>query len=322
MTTLFFVCFLVYTTFLSYTYIVVLLCCVCHFNGVASYKVQFVDRREGMSAIVVKEYGGVDKLEVGPLPFSVDAPVAAGYALVEVRFAGLNFIDVYFRTGLYKKPQLPYVTCDEGSGVVVKLPEGDAGSSLRVGDRVAFFRGSTGAAASHALVKVEDLYPVPDAMSFQDAAAVLLQGATAHYLTRSSYEVKKGDVVLVQAAAGGTGLLISQICHTLGAVVIGTCGSDEKAMIARSVGKADHVVNYTTNENWSDEVKRIAAPHGGVNVVYDGVGKSTFLQGLATLKPRGHMITFGNASGPVDPISPLQRDSAAAIPEGLLRCWW
>ncbi|CUI14188.1 quinone oxidoreductase, putative [Bodo saltans] len=260
-----------------------------------------------MSAILVKEYGGVEKLEEGPLPFSVDAPIAAGYALVEIKVAGLNFIDVYYRTGLYKKPQLPYVTCDEGSGVILKLGESSSSTSslLRVGDRVAFFRGSSGAAATHALVKLEDLYPIPSEMSFQDAAAVLLQGATAHYLTRSSYAVKRGDVVLVQAAAGGTGLLISQICHTLGAIVIGTCSSEDKAKIARSVGKADHVVNYTSNENWAAEVKSIAAPYGGVAVVYDGVGKSTFLQGLTTLKPRGHMITFGNASGPVDPISPL-----------------
>lgn len=262
-----------------------------------------------MKAIFVQKSGGPEVLD-GPLPIKLADTVPADSALVEMRFAGLNFIDTYYRSGLYTKPTgFPFVTGDEGSGVVVKLPEG-VSTSLTVGSRVAFFRGSTGAVSTHAFVKLQDCFPIPPNLTDEEAAAALLQGCTAHYLVRSCFPVGKGTVVLVQAAAGGTGLLISQMCHLLGATVIGTCGGEPKAEIAKSVGKVDFVVDYRRTSCWADEVLRITTEElgrevGGVDVVFDGVGQATFLHGLAVLKKRGSMVTFGNASGPVENVSPL-----------------
>ena len=248
--------------------------------------------------VAVPRNGDASVLE--PQPFELPTTLDDGEVLVQVAFAGINFIDTYYRSGLYPKP-LPYVAGDEASGRIIAA--GSMVPSGRIGQRVAFFRGSSGAYSTHAVVKVGDVFPVPDSVADDAAASLMLQGCTAHYLTRSCFEVKPGSVVLIHAAAGGTGLLISQMVKAFGGTAIGTCGGPAKAALAKSVGKCDVVIDYTATPAWEVEVRRLYPD--GINAVFDGVGKSTFLGGLAVLRPRGSMITFGNASGPVDPISPL-----------------
>ena len=247
-----------------------------------------------MKLIQVTKHGGPEELKL------VDAPVptpAAGQALVRIAATGVNFIDVYFRTGLYKA-DLPFTPGSEAAGVVESIGEGV--DTVKPGDRVAYamVRGSY---AEYALVPAAQLVKLPDSLDFPTAAAAMLQGMTAHYLTHSTFPLKKGDVALVHAAAGGAGGLTVQMAKMRGATVIGTAGSDEKAAIAKQAG-ADEVIVYT-RQDFVAEVKRITNGRG-VDVVYDSVGASTFLKGLDAIRPRGTMVLFGQSSGAVAPFDP------------------
>lgn len=247
-----------------------------------------------MRAVVVHEHGGPDVLRVEQVPVPQPGP---GQALVRLEATGVNFIDIYKRTGLYPL-KLPATPGEEGAGTVVAT--GPGVRDVAVGDRVAWASVS-GAYAEYAVVPVERLVPVPDTVPLEVAAAVMLQGMTAHYLATSTYSLKQGDRCLVHAAAGGVGLLLVQIAKKRGAMVIGTAGSDEKAKLARDAG-ADEVIVYTS-QDFVQEVRRITEGRG-VHVVYDSVGKTTFLPGLDLLVPRGMMVLFGQSSGPVEPIDP------------------
>ena len=206
-----------------------------------------------------------------------------------------KLVDIYQRSGLYKLP-LPFTPGSEGAGTIEAVGPNVAG--LGVGDRVAW-AGVLGSYASHVLAPAERLVRLPEGLGFQNGAAAMLQGMTAHYLVKSSYPLKKGDTCLVHAAAGGMGLLLCQMAKMLGATVIGTVSTEEKAALAKSAG-ADHVILYT-KQDFEPEVKRITEGRG-VDVVYDGVGASTFDKSLNCLRPRGYMILFGAASGPVPPL--------------------
>ena len=248
-----------------------------------------------MKAIRVHTPGGP---EVMKLEEVADPTPAAGQALVKLEAAGLNYIDVYFRTGAYKAP-LPLTPGLEGAGTVTAI--GPGVTDLRVGDRVAY----TGIAGSYAQLVVcpaDRLVKLPDGLAFRDGAAAMLQGMTAHYLVTSTYPLKKGDTCLVHAAAGGMGLLLCQMGKMLGATVIGTVSTDAKAALAKQAG-ADHVILYT-QQDFETEVKRITGGRG-VDVVYDGVGQTTFMKGFDCLRPRGLMALYGAASGPV-PVFDLQ----------------
>jgi len=249
-----------------------------------------------MKAIQVQKPGGPEALTLVDLPVPRPKP---NEALVKIAASGVNFIDVYFREGRYPSP-LPFVDGQEAAGTVTAI--GNDVKSLKVGDRVAY-TGVMGAYAEYAAAPADRLVKVPQGLSDQQAAASMLQGMTAHYLLYSVYPVRKGDTVLVHAAAGGLGLLLTQMAKNLGARVIGTVGSDEKAKLAREAG-ADDVINYSTHD-FEAETKRLTA-NKGVDVVYDGVGKTTFDKSLEVLRPRGHMVLFGGASGPVPPIDPLR----------------
>ena len=248
-----------------------------------------------MRAVRVHETGGADALRLEQIP--VPTP-GAGEALVRVEYAGVNFIDTYKRSGLYKIP-LPATIGEEAAGIVAAV--GDGVSEVRIGDRVAW-ASVIGAYAEFAVVKATRLVPLPKNVDTRTAAAVMLQGMTAHYLATTTFPLKKGDRCLVQAAAGGVGLLLVQVAKRRGAFVIGTAGSDEKAALAHKAG-ADEVIVYT-RQDFVAEVKRITDGRG-VNVVYDSVGKTTFLPGLDCLVPRGMMVTFGQSSGPIPPMDPL-----------------
>lgn len=247
-----------------------------------------------MRAARIHATGGSDVIRIDDVPVPEPGPHEA---LVRVKYAGVNFIDVYKRTGLYKIA-LPATLGEEGAGTVESL--GKAVSDAKPGDRVAW-AGALGSYAEYAVVPARYLVPIPAKVPSRLAAATMLQGMTAHYLATSTYPLKKGDRCLVHAAAGGVGLLLVQIAKKLGAFVIGTAGSDEKADFARGAG-ADHVIVYT-REDFVRESMRITNDEG-VNVVYDSVGNTTFDAGLDILKPRGMMVLFGQSSGPVHPVDP------------------
>jgi len=248
-----------------------------------------------MKAIVVRQYGGPEQLELTDL----DIPTAgAGEALVEVHAAGVNYIDTYHRTGLYPADP-PFTPGMEGAGVVVAIGAGV--TEVSVGDRVAWAM-TRGSYAQCAIVPAWRLIRLPDEVSFELAAAAMLQGMTAHYLTHSTYPLQPGNTALVHAAAGGTGLLLVQMAKMRGARVFGTTSTAEKAALAREAG-CDEVILYT-QADFAAEVKRLTDGRG-VDVVYDSVGAATFDQSLDALRPRGMMVSFGNASGPVPPFSPL-----------------
>jgi NADPH2:quinone reductase len=222
---------------------------------------------------------------------------AAGEALVRIEATGVNFIEIYQRTGLYRVP-LPATLGGEGAGEVVAV--GPGVEDVREGGRVAW-AGGFGAYAEYAVVPAAKLVPLPEQVSTRLGAAVMLQGMTAHYLAASTYPLREGDRCVVHAAAGGVGLLLVQIAKRRGAYVIGTAGSDEKAALAREAG-ADEVIVYT-RQNFAAEVRRLTDGRG-VQVIYDSVGRTTFLPGLDVLAPRGMMVLFGQSSGPVAPIDP------------------
>jgi NADPH:quinone reductase len=247
-----------------------------------------------MQAIRIHQYGGPEVLEFEQLATPEPGP---GQARVQVEAAGVNFIDIYQRSGLYKGA-LPFTPGNEGAGVVAAT--GPDVQDLKVGDRVAW-AGALGSYSTDAVVPASVLVPLPDGVSTRDGAAAMLQGMTAHYLVTSTYAVQAGDTCLVHAAAGGVGLLLCQMAKMRGARVIGTAGSAEKAALARQAG-ADEVILYQ-NEDFEAAVKRLTDGKG-VNVVYDGVGKDTFDGSLNSLKPRGTLALFGAASGPVPPFDP------------------
>ncbi len=250
---------------------------------------------DDMLAIRLHAHGGPEALRPDRIPVPEPGP---GEALVRIEATGLNFIEVYHRTGLYKV-SLPITLGGEAAGIVVGV--GTGVDTVRSGDRVAWASGF-GAYAEYATVRAKRLVPLPDAISTRVGAAVMLQGMTAHYLATSTRPLEAGERCVVHAAAGGVGLLLVQIAKRRGAYVIGTAGSDEKAELARDAG-ADEVIVYT-REDFTSEVRRITDGQG-VHVIYDSVGRSTFLSGLDVLVPRGTMVLFGQSSGAVAPFDPL-----------------
>jgi NADPH:quinone reductase len=247
-----------------------------------------------MKAIRVHNYGGPEVMKYEEVP---QPTPGKGEAVVKIAAAGLNFIDIQFRTGGYKTPQLPFTPGQEGAGTVSATGEGV--TEVKVGDRVAYAM-SLGSYADCALVPAWKLVKLPDSVDFKVGAAIMLQGMTAHYLTHSTFPLKRGDKAVVHAAAGGVGLLLTQIAKKLGATVYATVGNEAKADLARAAG-ADETIIYS-KQDFEAEVKRLAG--GGVDVVYDAVGATTFEKSLNCLRPRGYMVLYGNSSGPVPPFDP------------------
>jgi len=246
-------------------------------------------------AIRVHQVGGPEVLRWEEVP---SAPVGPNDVRVQHRFAGLNFIDVYHRTGLYKLP-LPFTPGQEASGVVAEV--GSDVQGFRAGDRVAYAGGSPGAYSEERVMPADRLVPLPPDIDDRTAAAMFLKGMTAQYLLRQTYKVQPGDTILFHAAAGGVGLIACQWAKQIGAHVIGTVGNDQKAELARANG-CEHVIVYT-RESIVDRVKEITRGKG-VPVVYDSVGKDTFNLSLDCLRPRGLLVLFGQSSGPVPPFDP------------------
>jgi NADPH2:quinone reductase len=247
-----------------------------------------------MKLIQIAKTGGPEEMQL------IDAPIPSpgpNQALVKVAASGVNFIDVYFRIGLYKA-DLPFTPGNEAAGTVEAV--GPGVTDLKPGDRVAYAM-HRGSYAEYAVVPAAVLVKIPDHVDFPTAAAAMLQGMTAHYLTHSTFPLKPGDKCLIHAAAGGAGRLAVQMAKMLGATVYGTAGTDEKAAIAKSAG-ADDVIVYT-RQDFVAEVKRLTGGKG-VDVVYDSVGLSTFLKGLDIIRPRGMMVLFGQSSGAVAPFDP------------------
>lgn len=256
------------------------------------------------NAIRFARTGGPEVLSWEKIPLK--AP-AAGEVTIENKACGLNFIDTYHRGGLYPLT-LPSGLGLEGAGVVRALGEGV--TSLKIGDRVAYCSAPVGAYAEWRNYPADKAVKVPDAIDDRTAAAMMLQGMTTEYLIRRTYTVKPGDWVLFHAAAGGVGSIAVQWLKALGAIVIGTAGGAEKCAIAKSLG-ADHVIDYRS-EDWVKRVKEITEGKG-VHVVYDGVGKDTCIPSMDCLRPRGYLVTFGNASGPVPAIEPLTLSQKGSI---------
>jgi len=248
-----------------------------------------------MKAIRIHAPGGPEALQYDDV---AEPTPGAGQVVVKLAAAGVNYIDVYFRTGAYKAP-LPLIIGLEGAGTVSAVGQGV--TDVKAGDVVAW-TGVSGSYAQMTAVPADRLVKLPAGVAPKDGAAAMLQGMTAHYLVKSSYPLKKGDTCLVHAAAGGMGLLLCQMGKMLGATVIGTVSTEEKAALAKGAG-ADHVILYS-KQDFEPEVKRITGGRG-VDVVYDGVGATTFDKSLNCLRPRGFMILFGAASGPV-PLFDLQ----------------
>src|SRR5713226_5482446 len=244
-----------------------------------------------MKALQVQKTGGPEALTLVDIPVPAPKP---NEAVVKIAATGVNFIDIYFREGRYPAP-LPFVNGQEGAGTVSAV--GSDVKSLKVGDRVAYC-GVQGSYAEYAAVPADRLVKVPEGVTDQQAAAAMLQGMTAHYLVHSAYPLKKGETALIHAAAGGAGLLLVQMAKMIGARVIGTAGTEEKAKLAREAG-ADEIILYA-QEDFEAETKRLTDGKG-VHVVYDGVGKTTFDKDLNILRPRGYLVLFGASSGPVSP---------------------
>jgi NADPH2:quinone reductase len=245
-----------------------------------------------MNAVRVHQSGGPEVLRYEELPTPSPGPAEA---LVRLDAAGVNFVDIYQREGFYKMP-LPFTAGSEGAGVVDAV--GKDVTDLRPGDRVAY-AGVLGAYASHALVPAARLIKIPSGVDGKTAAAAMLQGMTAHYLTHSTYPLGPADTLLLHAAAGGVGLLLTQMAKMRGAKVIGTVSTEAKAALARQAG-ADEVILYT-QQDFEAETKRLTGGRG-VQVVYDSVGKTTFEKSMNCLAPRGYLVSFGQSSGPVAPV--------------------
>lgn len=248
-----------------------------------------------MKGVVADPIGGPENLKYVDIETPKPGP---GEVLVKLEASGVNFIDVYFRAGLYKAPESPVKLGQEGAGTVAAV---GPGVELQVGRRVAYTM-SRGSYAEFAVVPAALLVKIPDDVSFEDAAAIMLQGMTAHYLTHSTFPLQPGQSCLVHAAAGGAGLLTVQLAKIAGATVIGTTSTKEKAQLAKDHG-ADHIILYTETD-FVEETRRITGGKG-VNVVYDSVGSTTFHKSLDCLQPRGMLVSFGQSSGLVGQIDPL-----------------
>jgi NADPH2:quinone reductase len=256
-----------------------------------------------MKAIQVARVGGPEVLTLVDLPVPDPKP---NEALVQISAAGVNFIDVYFREGRYPAP-LPFIDGQEAAGIVVAV--GPDVTTLRLGDRVGY-TGALGSYAEYAAVPADRLVRLPDELDFEQAAAAMLQGMTAHYLSHSTYPIKSGDTALIHAAAGGVGLLLVQMAKKRGARVLATAGSEAKAALARDAG-ADEVIIYT-EQDFEAETRRLT-DNQGVHVVYDGVGKETFAKGLKVLRPRGYMVLFGGSSGAVPPFDLIELSKLGSL---------
>jgi NADPH:quinone reductase len=257
-----------------------------------------------MRKVVVTELGGPDALTVIDSPMPVPGP---NEALVKIVASGVNFIDTYFRTGLYKAPEMPISIGSEGAGVVEGV--GADVRDLKAGDRVAYAM-ARGSYAEYAVVPAAMLVKVPDGVDTEVAAAIMLQGMTSHYLTHSTFPLDKTHTCLVHAAAGGTGGILVQVAKARGARVIGTTSTPDKAKAARDLG-ADEVILYT-EQDFVAETKRLTGGRG-VDVVYDSVGQTTFLKSLSCLRPRGMMVLFGQSSGPVTPFDPASLNGLGSL---------
>jgi len=257
-----------------------------------------------VKAIRIHQTGGPEVLTWEDVTIGDPGP---GEIRVRTAAAGLNFIDVYYRTGLYKGAEMPLTLGFEGAGTVEAV--GDGVTGISVGDRVAYVN-PIGSYAEARLMPADRAVPLPGDIDFDTAAAMMLKGLTAHYLLRRTYRVQSGDTVLIHAAAGGVGLIACQWAKSLGATVIGTVGSDAKAEQARAHG-CDHPIVYT-RENFTDRVREITDGKG-VPVVYDSIGKSTFEGSIDCLAPLGMMVSFGNATGPVPPIDPAMLTARGAL---------
>jgi len=256
-----------------------------------------------MKAIQVKRTGGPEFLELAELA----VPEAKGNeAVVKLTAAGVNFIDVYYREGRYKAV-LPFVPGQEGAGQISSV--GPDVKQLKVGDRVAY-TAIMGSYAEYAVVPEDRLVKIPQGVSYQQAAGAMLQGMTAHYLSHDTYPLKKGETALVHAAAGGVGLLLVQMAKNIGARVIGTVSTEEKAKLARDAG-ADDIILYTQSD-FEIETRKLTDGHG-VDVVYDSVGKTTFEKGLNVLRPCGYMVLFGGSSGAVPPFDLIQLSQKGSL---------
>ncbi|WP_431918744.1 quinone oxidoreductase family protein [Amycolatopsis tucumanensis] len=255
------------------------------------------------TAVQIRQTGGPEVLEAGDVEVGDPGP---GELLVDVAAAGVNYIDTYQRSGIYKI-DLPVTLGMEGAGTVAAVGEGVTGFSA--GDRVAW-QGVLGGYAQRARIPASAAVAVPEGVSLETAAATMLQGITAHYLVRSTYEVQEGDTILLHAAAGGVGLLLTQLAKARGARVIGTVSTEEKAALAREAG-VDEVIRYD-QVDFAEEARKLTGGEG-VAAVYDGVGKSTFDGSLASLRVRGFLVLFGAASGPVPPVDPQRLNSAGSV---------
>ncbi len=256
-----------------------------------------------MKAIQVSQVGGPEVLTLADVPNPVPK---ANEAVVQIKASGVNFIDVYFREGRYPTP-LPFINGQEAAGIVTEI--GSDVSEVKVGDRVAY-TSSLGSYAEYAAVPAARLVRAPDELSFEQAAAAMLQGMTAHYLLYSTYKLQKGETALVHAAAGGVGLLLVQMAKKIGARVIATAGTEEKAQLARDAG-ADECIIYT-QADFETETRRLTEGKG-VHVVYDGVGKATFDKDLEVLRPRGYLVLFGGSSGAVPPFDLIKLSQKGSL---------
>jgi NADPH2:quinone reductase len=256
-----------------------------------------------MQAIQVSRAGGPEVLTPTDLPVPSPKP---NEALVEIKASGVNFIDVYFREGRYPT-QLPFVNGQEAAGVVVQT--GSEVTNVQRGDRVAY-TSTLGSYAQYAAVPDSRLVKIPDELEFEQAAAAMLQGMTAHYLLYSTYPLKKDETALIHAAAGGVGQLLVQMAKRIGARVIGTAGTQEKAQLARDAG-ADECIVYT-EADFETETRRLTDGKG-VEVVYDGVGAATFDKDLDVLRPRGYLVLFGGASGAVPPFDLIKLSQKGSL---------
>jgi NADPH:quinone reductase len=256
-----------------------------------------------MKAIRIHEYGDPSVLKYEDVP---DPTPGKGEAVVKIAAAGLNFIDIYFRTGLSKAAQLPFTPGHEGAGTVTAIGEGVA--EVKVGDRVAYAM-TQGSYAEYAVVPAWRLVKLPESIEFNLGAAILLQGMTAHYLTHNTFPLMLGHRAVIHAGAGGVGLLLIQVARKLGATIYATVGSEAKATLARAAGAHETIIY--SKQDFEGEVKRLSP--GGVDVVYDSVGASTFEKSLNCLRPRGFMVLFGNSSGPVPPVDPATLVSKGSL---------
>ena len=257
-----------------------------------------------MQAIAIERNGGPEVLELRDLP--VPEP-KEGQALVRLEASGINFIDVYVRSGAYKAPSFPLVLGQEGAGIVAAV--GPGVTLVAEGDRVAY-AGTLGAYAEYAAVPADRLVKVPDGVTLLDAAALMLQGLTAHYLVNSTFPLQRGQTAVVQAGAGGVGLLLTQLAKGKGATVITTVSTAEKAELSKRAG-ADVVVDYTRDD--FAKATRDATEGKGAHVIYDSVGKTTWEKSLDALRPRGYFVLFGASSGPVPPFDPQLLNHKGAL---------